>query len=153
MSLNDYATVTMPERKITINSSNKNRTWYVYYTKRAYRNSKNQPTSEKILIGKRDPESGMLIPNKNYFDIFGQDMILHTKSILDFGNFFAINSVLEELGVSDILKKIMKKSSLLLHVCSVKAMSLFFVMIGAVRHLRIWITLLHHSLPAVSLKT
>ena len=109
MSLNDYVMVTMPERKITINSSNKNRTWYVYYTKRAYRNSKNQPTSEKILIGKRNPESGMLIPNKNYFDIFGQDMILYTKSILDFGNFFAINSVLEKLGVSDILKKIFKK--------------------------------------------
>ena len=109
MSLNDYVTVAMPERKITINSSNKNRTRYVYYTKRAYRNSKNQPTSEKILIGKRNPESGMLIPNKNYFDIFGQDMILYTKSILDFGNFFAINSVLGELGVSNILKKIFKK--------------------------------------------
>jgi len=109
MSLNNYEAVTMPERKITINSSNKNRTPYVYYTKRAYRNSKNQPTSEKILIGKKSPESGMLIPNKNYFDIFGQDMILYTKSILDFGNFFAINSVLEKLGASNILKKIFKK--------------------------------------------
>jgi len=50
MSLNDYATVTMPERKITINSSNKNRTWYVCYTKRAYRNSKNQPPGKYFVI-------------------------------------------------------------------------------------------------------
>ena len=106
MSLNTNNMVIMPEKKVTINSSNAKKIQYVYYTKRAYRNAKGQPTSEKILIGKNDPASGMLIPNKNYYDIFRQEEILYTKSILDFGNFFVMNSILKELGVSDILKNI-----------------------------------------------
>lgn len=106
MSLNNRTMVAMPEKKITFNSSNKNKVQYAYYTKRAYRNSKNQPTSEKILIGRKDPESGMLIPNKNYYDIFEEEEILYTKSILDFGNFFIMDSILKDLGIWNILKKI-----------------------------------------------
>lgn len=86
-TLNSYSMVEMPESKITINSSNKSGIPYVYYTKRAYRNSKGQPTSEKVLIGKKNLENGLLVPNKNYYDIFNQDEILYTKSIQDFGNY------------------------------------------------------------------
>ncbi len=106
MSINHYTKVKMPEEKITFNSSNKKGTEYVYYTKRAYRNSKNQPTSEKVLVGKKDPETGMLIPNKNYYDIFEEDMVLYTKSILDFGNYFVMSSILKNAGVTEILKKV-----------------------------------------------
>lgn len=103
MSLNNFI-VDLPDKKITINRSNKNKTPYVYYTKRAYRNKKNQPTSEKILIGKLDDASGGLIPNNNYYEIYGAKKTLNTKSILDYGNFFAMQFILEDLKILDILQ-------------------------------------------------
>jgi hypothetical protein len=59
----------MPEKKI-ITRTTKNGTQYIYYTLRAYRNKKGQPTSDTISIGKKDPKTGQLIPNRNYYDLF-----------------------------------------------------------------------------------
>lgn len=104
--LNNKFMVEMPKEKITFNSSNKPKTEYVYFSKRAYRNSKGQPTSEKVLIGKKDPESGMLVPNKNYYELFEKEEVLPTKSIQDFGSFYVLQSIFEELGLYDILENI-----------------------------------------------
>jgi hypothetical protein len=43
---------------------------YVQYTVRAYRNSKGKPTSERVSIGKLDPVSGQLIPNRRYYELY-----------------------------------------------------------------------------------
>jgi transposase len=49
---------------------NRNGTTYVYFTVKAYRNSKGKPTSQVIAIGKIDSETGKLIPNNHYYDFF-----------------------------------------------------------------------------------
>lgn len=73
--------VNMPKRKIYTIIRGKNNTCYVYYTLRAYRNKKGQPTSDSILIGKKDKETGMLIPNDNYFDLFDCDIIINVRGL------------------------------------------------------------------------
>ena len=62
--------VEMPKEKITIVNWGKNNIKYVYYILKSYRNEKGQPTGKTISIGKYDEDSGMLIPNDNFFDIF-----------------------------------------------------------------------------------
>ena len=66
--------VEMPSKRVTFKKApNGNGTIYAYYTVRAYRNKKGKPTSDEVAIGKRDPETGMLIPNRRYFEIFGDE--------------------------------------------------------------------------------
>jgi hypothetical protein len=61
----------MPSQKITFKKGTPP-TIYVYQTVRAYRNALGKPTSDEVLIGKKDPLSGMLIPNDRYFSLRGQ---------------------------------------------------------------------------------
>ena len=62
--------VPMPKKGCIINDNNKNNTPYVYYATNYYRNDKGKSITERILIGKKD-SNGYLIPNSNYFKIFG----------------------------------------------------------------------------------
>jgi transposase len=93
-----------------------NGTIYVYYTVRAYSNGK--PTSDEVAIGKKDPETGMLIPNKNYCELFpatptnppispslqvGAVNLPH--KIADYGNIFALTRIAKEIGLAQILEK------------------------------------------------
>jgi hypothetical protein len=61
----------MPTRKITFKKGSPP-TIYVYQTIRAYRNSLEKPTSDEVLIGRKDLQTGMLIPNNRYFSLRGQ---------------------------------------------------------------------------------
>ena len=65
MALNGTILVDMPAHCVR---AKKNGTVYVQYTIRAYRNEKGKPTSERVSIGKEDPETGKLIPNRNYYE-------------------------------------------------------------------------------------
>jgi hypothetical protein len=69
MSRKQFSTVDMPDKGV-IFRPHANGTVYVYYTLRAFRNSKGKPTSEVAAIGKKDPDTGRLIPNKRYFELF-----------------------------------------------------------------------------------
>jgi hypothetical protein len=62
--------VPMPEKKVTFKTA-ANGTKYAYYTLRAYRDKNGKPTSDEVSIGKKCPDTGMLIPNLNYFGLFG----------------------------------------------------------------------------------
>lgn len=80
----------MPKEKITFKKG-KGDTIYVYYTLRSYRRkSDNKPTSDEVSIGKKDNETGMLIPNNKYYEIFNVDQYNnHTPtSIRTFGTFY-----------------------------------------------------------------
>jgi len=61
--------IPIPTKK-TITRKAPNGTQYIYYTIRAYRNKNGKPTSQTISIGKKDPNTNMLIPNRNYHDLF-----------------------------------------------------------------------------------
>ena len=43
---------------------------YIYYATAVYRNEKGQPTADRVSIGRYDDETGMLIPNRNYYEIY-----------------------------------------------------------------------------------
>ena len=65
MPLNSKIQFPLPENGIIVRSNGSHR--YVYKVLSTFRNEKGQPTNTRQLIGKLDPESGMLIPNDNYY--------------------------------------------------------------------------------------
>jgi transposase len=104
-----HTAIPMPKNKITFKKGN-NGTIYVYYTTRAYRNSKGQPTSDEVAIGKKEPRTGMLIPNTRYFELFPQEAtninkIPKPSKVESCGNSFALLSIAENTGLKDVLKE------------------------------------------------
>lgn len=115
--LNDNFKVPMPTEKIVIRKQKAN--LYVYYRTRVYRNAKGQPTNDTVLIGKKDLQSGMLIPNKKYYEIFNINPVetssssepnekseneLIPETILDYGNNYLLEYLLEKYDVNSTLR-------------------------------------------------
>jgi transposase len=65
----DDIRVPMPEKRMHFKKG-KNGSLYAYYTIKAYRNAAGKPTSKVRAIGKKDIETGLLIPNSSYFELF-----------------------------------------------------------------------------------
>lgn len=107
MSLDGSRKVPLPERGI-IKYKSKDTT-YVYYITRIYRNEKGKPTNDRVSIGKIDEETGMLIPNKNYYEFYAssaeQSRQPEIESIKSCGVTYAIDGLLNELGLVEIMKK------------------------------------------------
>ncbi|MCX7773041.1 MAG: transposase, partial [Clostridia bacterium] len=110
MSLNKNIKVPLPERGI-IKYKNKGVT-YAYYITRIYRNEKGQPTNDRVSIGKIDEETGMLIPNRNYYEIYAPDNAQDNQatqpkieSIKSCGVTYTVDGLLNELGLIDIMKR------------------------------------------------
>ena len=79
---------------------------YVQYTIRAYRNSKGKPTSDRISIGKIDPESGKMIPNRRYYELFEeQEHALGFHTIKKSGSYAAFSGIAEQLGLTKLIRK------------------------------------------------
>jgi len=110
--LNNNLKVPMPTEKIVIRKQKE--IIYIYYRTRAYRNAKGQPTNDTVLIGKKDLETGMLIPNNKYYEIYNVDYdeklidkqvdTLTPKAILDYGNNFLLDYILEKYDINSTLK-------------------------------------------------
>ena len=107
MALDKSRKVPLPERGI-IKYKSKDKT-YVYHITRIYRNEKGKPTNDRVSIGKIDEETGMLIPNKNYYEIYAssaeQSKQIEIESIKSCGVTYAIDGLLNELGLIEIMKK------------------------------------------------
>jgi hypothetical protein len=106
MVLNPYNKVPLPEKGIIVQRSGANRT--VSKVLRTYRNSKGQPTSDRVAIGKLDPESGMLIPNKAYFIHYPAEnpeteKILYQSRMI--GTAFLVDRLASSLGLDKALLK------------------------------------------------
>lgn len=108
--LDDSKKVPMPEKKV-VTRRQKDKV-YVYYCIRAYRNDKGQPTNDTVLIGRKDPDTGMLIPNKRYYSIFSADQKESAPvpkknntptRIVDYGNYFLLNYILKRYTILDTL--------------------------------------------------
>jgi transposase len=109
--------VPMPEKKITFKTAS-NGSIYAYYTLRAYRNRAGNPTSDEVSIGEKDPITGMLIPNRRYFELFDsspnpaeskppdvkRDLILPTR-VASYGNAYSLLELAESLGLRSILEQ------------------------------------------------
>lgn len=106
MALDKEKKVPLPQRGII--RYKKKDTVYVYHITRMYRNEKGKPTNDRISIGKIDDETGMLIPNRNYYEIYAgveQYKQPEVESIKSCGITFAIDGLLNELGLIDVMKK------------------------------------------------
>ena len=108
MSLNGRP-VPMPDKKITYKAG-KNGTTYVYQTVRAYRNKNGKPTSDEVSIGKKDPDTGMLIPNSNYHRLFaantgGAEKQPQVKNVRNYGNTAVLHGMAKKIGIARLLEE------------------------------------------------
>ena len=101
-----YDPVPYPESNVSVSNIGKYK--YVYHIGKGYRNANGKPTSERTTIGKLD-ESGMLVPNDNYFEIYQQTPKLTTfevDSILNFGDFFFMDRIAKDVGLERVLRNV-----------------------------------------------
>lgn len=83
----------------------KNNAVYVQYTIRAYRNAKGKPTSDRVSIGKEDPETGMLIPNRNYYEYVEKKKQIELPAFVrSCGSYAAFSGVSEKIGLRKLLE-------------------------------------------------
>ncbi|MDR1905196.1 MAG: hypothetical protein LBQ88_23305, partial [Treponema sp.] len=96
----------MPAHKITFKKG-KPPTAYVYQTVRAYRNTHGKPTSDEVLIGRLDPNTGMLIPNSRYFSLREETpKPLLPDRIEECGALGAFLHIADATGLLPILKEV-----------------------------------------------
>lgn len=108
MALNNSVKVPLPKHGVAYKKvSGKT---YVYYVTATYRNEKGQPTCDRSSIGKLDEESGMLIPNRNYYEIYLKIPALVSTGIYDFGVNYTFEAITEKLGIVKLLKKYFPES-------------------------------------------
>ena len=83
MALDKSVLVDLPEHGIAYKKvSGKT---YVYYVTATYRNEKGRPTCDRSSIGRLDEETGKLIPNRNYYEIYLKKPAPQTKGIFQYG--------------------------------------------------------------------
>lgn len=102
MSLNKNIQVPLPEHGIAYKKiSGKT---YVYYVTAAYRNEKGKPTCDRSAIGRLDEETGKLIPNRNYYEIYLKTAAPVSTGIFDCGVYHAFAETAKKLGVAKLLE-------------------------------------------------
>jgi transposase len=113
MPLNSKVQVPLPEKGVIVRSSGSHH--YVYKVLSTFRNEKGQPTNTRQLIGKRDPETGMLIPNNNYYAHFKStdeetpsfvETLPSVESVHSIGAPFLIGCLLTDLGITTVLTEL-----------------------------------------------
>lgn len=92
--------VPLPEKRITYKKG-RGDTRYVYYTLRAYRNERGQPTSDEKCIGKLDNETGMLIPNRNFYELFPEQA--PPIGVQSLGLLAVFKDLAQRIGLTDSL--------------------------------------------------
>ena len=104
-----YAPVAMPKSNVSCKKAG-----YVYHIGKGYRNAKGQPTSPQTMIGKYDAETNMLIPNDNYFSIYGGKPQLRAaavESIQNYGSYFLLNTITRDFQLDTLLHRVFGKDA------------------------------------------
>jgi transposase len=112
MALDESVKVPLPRQGIVKYKSGD--VVYAYYITRIYRNEKGKPTNDRVSIGKIDNETGMLIPNRNYYEIYAKNNPLKDsdiESIKSCGLTFAIDGQFKETGLYDVIKRKFPKNA------------------------------------------
>ena len=103
MALDMAVRVDVPEHSVMVKNGDKT---YVQYTVRAYRNSKGKPTSERVSIGKLDTDSGKLIPNRRYYELFrDKEQAIGFHKVQKAGTYAAFSGVAKQLGLTKLVQK------------------------------------------------
>lgn len=104
MALNYKEKVEIPQHSVKVPNGDK---VYIQYVVRTYRNEKGQPTSKRVSIGKLDPESGLMIPNTRYYELFQKSGEVAAPTLIrSDGSFLAFSGVARELGLEKIVRKV-----------------------------------------------
>jgi transposase len=107
MSLSSKFKVPMPETGIITRRSGTYQ--YVYKVLKSYRDVKGRPNNDRVSIGRRDTESGMLIPNNNYWKFYDSntvELLPSYDSVRSIGATFLIQKILETTGSKAILNNV-----------------------------------------------
>ena len=92
MALNKSVLVDIPEHGIAYKKvSGKT---YVYYVTATYRNKKGQPICDRSSIGRLDEETGKLIPNRNYYEIYLKKPVSPVNGIFEYGVYDVFEKIL-----------------------------------------------------------
>jgi transposase len=102
MALNNAIMVPLPESGIVPQKSGKS--IYAYYTTRSYRNKKGNPTSDRVSIGRIDDKTGMLIPNRNYYEVFNKVKVPEVQCIKSYGVTYLVDSIMKTLRLDEVLR-------------------------------------------------
>lgn len=103
MALDHGRRVEIPPHTVKVPNGDK---VYIQYVVRAYRNEKGQPTNQRVSIGKLDPETGLMIPNRRYHEIFGGQAISHGPTLIrSSGSYAAFRGVVQASGIEKYVKK------------------------------------------------
>ena len=103
MTLDKAVRVDVPAHAVMVKNGDKT---YVQYTVRAYRNSKGKPTSERVSIGKLDAESGKMIPNQRYYELFQEKtQAIGFHTVQKSGSYAVFSGVSKQLGLTKLIQK------------------------------------------------
>jgi transposase len=103
MALDNSVQVALPEHGIAYKKVSGK--VYVYYVTASYRNAKGNPTCDRISIGRLDEETGKLIPNRNYYEVYLNKPMPVNTGIQDFGTADVFEKVTVKLGVRKLLRR------------------------------------------------
>ena len=78
---------------------------YLYYATAVYRNEKGQPTCDRVSIGRFDEESEMLIPNRNYYEVYLKQSAPVTAGFQSCGTYEAFRGICNKLGLTKLVKR------------------------------------------------
>ena len=76
---------------------------YVYKHVKYFRNADGKPRNQSKAIGKLDAESGKMIPNRNYFDLYNIDPALPDIDVWDYGYSYIALKACRDMGLLDCL--------------------------------------------------
>lgn len=112
MALNTNIKVKLPESGCVLSKPNKAGKRYVKYYISSSRVSANNVNVKRSVIGIYDDETKMLIPNNNYYSIFGESYLTNfiPSSIRNYGNYYLLYKISYNIGLLNILKQVFPSS-------------------------------------------
>lgn len=112
MALNQNVKVKLPDSKWVLSKPNKSGTRYVRYLISSTRISAKNVNVKRTNIGIYDEKSNMLIPNNNYYEIFGESFssFFIPSSIRNYGNYYLLYRISSDIGLLDTVKKVFPSS-------------------------------------------
>jgi transposase len=104
MTLYNESLVEIPsDEGIHIKSAGAKSEKYVYKYVKYFRNADGKPRNRAKAIGKLDVNSGMMVPNSNYFDMYNIDLALPNIDVWDYGYSYLVLKLCSDIGLFQCL--------------------------------------------------
>ena len=94
------------EKGVHIKAAGAKREKYVYQYVKYFRNEDGKPRNRAKLIGKAADKPGMMIPNRNYFEMFHVEPSIPHLSVWDYGFTYLVEKICQRLGLSSMIEQV-----------------------------------------------